>query len=183
MPSQCYWCIEGKPAYGNQLGTMGEPFAVCHRCNILCCGHHGQRDHGAQKFFCFDCDKTILIVSALATGNLSPQTITEITLHTVVIKIIDFARSYLFSSLDEFLRRKPGYGNYFEHIEESFIDYNNWDDEFLRQTFRNLPPESQKLLVAAAIIIADTNTEEELRRLGDPLLINLKTSVRVPAYG
>lgn len=183
MSSACYWCVEGKPAYGNQLGTMGEPFACCHRCTVFCCGHHGQRDHGAQKFYCFDCDKTILIVSAVNTANPGQATIEGIAKRSVKINLADFLIEFLFSSLDEFLRRKPGYGNYFEAVDDSYIDYTNWNDAFLKTTFRNLPPDGQKLLVAAATMIADTDTEEELQKLGDPLFLNLKTSIRIPVHG
>jgi len=182
MSSECYWCIDGKPAYGNQQGTMGDPFACCHRCNVFCCGHHGQRDDAAQKFYCFDCDKTILIVSAINAANLTQENVGEITKRSERIKPADFLED-LFKSIDEFLRRKPGYGNYFEHLDESYIDYNNWTDEYLKNIFRKFPPKAQKLLVAAAIIIADTNTEEELEAIGDPLFLNLKTSIKVPEYG
>jgi hypothetical protein len=183
MSSECYWCIAGKPAYGNQQGTMGYPFASCLRCNVFCCGHHGQRDNGAQEFYCFDCDKTILIVSAINAANLAPQTISEIARRSKRIKLIKVLLEHLFSSVDEFLRRKPGYGNYFELLDESYIDYDNWTDQYLKETFRKFPAGAQKLLVAAAIIIADTDTEEELRKIDDPLFLNLKTSVKVPTYG
>ena len=79
-----------------------------------------------------------------------------------------------------FVRRKPGYGNYFEFIEDSYIDYTQWEDPFLETTFRQFPRTAQTLLIAAAIMIADTDTEQELLRLGDPLFLYLKVSVKVP---
>lgn len=183
MSSQCYWCIDGKPAYGNQLGTMGEPFANCSRCNVFCCGHHGQRDNGAQKFYCFDCDKTILIVSAIRVANVQETTVNQIINRSKIIKGIDFLFQDFYKSFDDFLSRKPGYSNYFEMIDDSYIDYESWSDPVLMQIFLQFPREAQKLLIAAAIIIADTNTEEELKTLGDPLFLNLKTSIRVPVNG
>lgn len=181
MSSQCYWCIAGKPAYGSLLGTMGDPFACCYKCNIFCCGHHGQRDHGAQKFFCFDCDKTILIASAVKLAKLEPGTINQIASRSERFHPADVLLDFLFRSIEEFLRRKPGYGNYFEGLDESYIDYNNWPDIFLSNTLRQFPAAAQKLLVAAAYIIADTDTDAELAN--DPLFLGLKTSLKVPVHG
>lgn len=182
MASECYWCIARKPAYGDQLGTMGLPFACCHRCQVFVCGHHGQRDHGAQKFFCFDCDKTILVASAIAIAN-QPRVIVEQIAGLAGNIIISVLFDELFYSLNDFKARREGYSHFFDQIEEGYIDYDEWDNEFLKEIFRNFPYDAQKLLVAAAILIADTDTQEDLEKRGNRLFLNLKTSLKVPMYG
>ncbi len=182
MSLECYWCVANKPAYGNQLGTKGAPFACCHRCQIFTCGHHGQRDDGIQKFFCFDCDKTILIESAVSLAD--PQTV---TVNEIYSRIGNFVTRVvvddLFKSLEDFKRRRAGYLFFLYQIEEGYIDYDNWPDGILKTEIRNFPYDAQKLLVAAAILIADTDSLEDLERRGNQLFLNLKTSVKVPAYG
>lgn len=182
MASECYWCIAGKPAYGNQLGTMGSPFACCYRCQVFTCGHHGQRDNGAQKFFCFDCDKTILIASAIALSNQSPETLEQIAGVTGNILTTVFFDER-FKSIGDFKNRREGYLYFWDQIEEGYIDYSEWSNESLKAVFQNFPFDAQKMLVAAAILIADTESQEELEKRGNPLFLQLKTSLKVPMYG
>ena len=182
MASECYWCIAGKPAYGNQLGTMGDPFACCHRCQVFTCGHHGQRDDGIQKFYCFDCDKRILIASAMVMGEEKADEIKSIS--SGFDALYGNVHWYeLFDSLEDFKNRRRGYYFFFEQIAESYIDYNNWSDSSLKIFCKNLPYDAQKLLVAAAILIADTDSQEDLMKRNDTLFLNLKTSLKVPSYG
>jgi hypothetical protein len=181
MASECYWCVSGKAAYGNQLGTMGFPFACCHRCQVFTCGHHGQRDNGIQKFYCFDCDKTILIASAIAIANLQPLTIDQLAAQFGNI-FASVSSDERFKSLEDFKRRREGYLHFLDQIEEGYIDYDNWADGLLKNLFRNFPYDAQKLLVAAAIIIADTSSEDELEKQGNRLFLELKTSLKVPSY-
>jgi hypothetical protein len=159
---------------------MGDPFACCHRCQVFTCGHHGQRDNGIQKFFCFDCDKTILIASAINIANLSNQDTATVT-KTAGVKY--FEVQDLFTSFDDFKKRRVGYLTFLDEILDGEISYDDWSDFSLKNIFENLPNNSQKLLVAAAILIADTDTQEELETRGDALFLNLKTSLKVPAHG
>jgi hypothetical protein len=181
MSAECYWCIADKAPYGNQLGLKGFPFACCHRCQVFTCGHHGQRDDGIQKFRCFDCDKTILIASAINIADLEESDVNEVSKRSGW-KQTDLLIDDLFKSFKDFIRRRRGYEYYLDQIRDGFIDYNKWPDEYLKNTFRDFPDDAQKLLVFAAILIADTDSEEGLEKQGNTLFLNLKTSLKIPIY-
>jgi hypothetical protein len=49
--------------------------------------------------------------------------------------------------------------------------------------FIDFPDDAQRLLVMAAILIADTDSMEDLENRGNSLFLNLRSSLRLPSYG
>lgn len=153
MAARCQACEIGVKTLPNGTGVKGRPFGACSNCDSFTCGHHGHRDGNVPEFMCVECDPSLLAASAaVATGTAIGVTppdqggtrvqamLAGYRAHTLPFEV------WVVRSPDDFLRRRPGYGEGLRREVESRrrdYDFNAWVD---------VPREAQELLVMARAI-------------------------------
>jgi hypothetical protein len=150
MNSECYWCVAGAGSIVATTGNAGDPFACCKRCQVFVCGHHGERDHPGQQFFCFDCNKSIALASAitLSLADVDDDVKDELQIETLLTEGLR-----LFKSWADYKRKNPGKQLLFEQAENSHIDFETWPGGKTKTTLMKLTGDARKLLMVAAVIV------------------------------
>lgn len=167
---QCYVCLVNSSSITNSIGVKGETLAVCQRCHVMVCGSHGHRDKNKSAFICILCDPKLLQQSAIAQGSTALPVVSQ----------RDFeSRDLLFTSVDDFIDRRPGYRSWTDELPGWSINYYapTWTDFSLRDRLINLPPQSQELLTAAGLLILrqeipQTELDNDLRQIFEALTRN-----------
>ena len=161
MSAECYWCEVNKPTIANPIGTINTPLGCCKNCQVLACGHHAQRDNYAKEYMCFNCDTSILIASGNSdTVNTELDTIAKTAVEKALGKKkygLDFSvlkDAELFSSFEDFKRRRKGYENWFPEIEAFVDNFNSFNGELI--FFKYLSTDAQLFFAAAAFVLSRT---------------------------
>lgn len=158
----CHSCVTGQGTISGSIGQTDEPFATCRTCGIFSCGHHGYRDKSVPAFICVQCDPALVTASAgyAPSGSSDGR----------------FPPGLLFESLEEFKRRRPGYGDdVFASIDSAITAITAWNDPrwwSLDRPPSNLPPEKLRLLVAAGVLLRKI-TPDQATGNDAPLLYRL----------
>jgi len=159
--ASCYPCTMNAKLLASGVGLAGDSIGCCRVCHVLACGHHAHRDAKVPQFICVECDPKLLAASAGA--NLPPDNplAGELRFYNFQEDFRAFAAGYLFRSLEEFIERRPRYGEDFvSRVRQVHFTSEPWvaRDEVGR-TVLGLPRESQDLLIAAMLLVELYNLE------------------------
>jgi hypothetical protein len=191
MPADCYWCKVGKSYIPIAVGSTDNPIGCCENCYVFACGHHAQRDPKKQVFQCLDCDPKMLTASAQALVDAEGDTPGVETARVGRVTLIyDGDDGDYFTSFDDFRIRRPGYGEWLDKIKTLHENLYKGGNRFEFGQWQL--QEAQRLLVAAAYILAKTAPDAPLEEWGYPaIIVQLKRRIdddtnprrdRYPAY-
>ena len=153
VSANCQACMVGIRKLPQGVGNPSEPLGSCRSCHSLTCGHHGHRDPNVPEFICVECDPSLLAASA-ATMTTTRSAALDRVLAGYHLHHLP-AETWRIESLDDFVRRRPGYGqDFFDEVRQRTTRFGqSWADTNLREAFSSLPLTAKELLVAAGLII------------------------------
>ncbi|MCU1426417.1 MAG: hypothetical protein JWL83_417 [Actinomycetia bacterium] len=142
--SHCYLCNRGINAIPTRE-IDNRPVGACAICGVFACEGHALRDANLRKLRCAVCVPALLTASALVQSDrirVRPE-------HQVAI-----ANDQLVSTLDEFLATAPEYAPIVRELTQGLLETapKVFTDDLTEPLWSSMPPESRRLLAAAAAI-------------------------------
>ncbi len=108
--ANCHGCVTNIGTLQQPVGNRQEPFGACRNCSAFACGHHGHRDPHVPEFICVECDPKLLAASAAAIASQAAAAPVIQALRAGYHLSMAPPERWAIASLDDFQRRRPGYG-------------------------------------------------------------------------
>lgn len=183
MASDCQACIAGigsipQPALpGNRNIAIG----ACWNCSSFACAHHGQRDPSKAQFWCVECDRHLLVASALGAGQSDAAQAARPSAQTSRMSFDDLR----FESMEDVQRRRPAYRErLIPEVEQWTLDKSDLRraDPGLADAIESLSPraDAYRFLVLAGLIGLRLEIPED--RMPE-YLWHIQKSLREVRYG